>query len=205
MSMQLGRKLKVKLTQDLNSNTGEIEFTEKFRIVFDIKRIADGTQPDTCNVKIYNVSHGNYRAFRKDPLIKMRCIISGGYEGKQGVIFKGDVTAVDYIVEGVDRYMMITCGDGVIALKKQIQKTYSNAQADVIANDIINQMKNDGIQIAKGAIESIKEQLTGKKEMGKTVLKESTKSALAKILKKNGLDYQVVNNELHVLTRLKRK
>lgn len=199
------RKCEISLEMDTSSSSGGIKFNESFKIVFNIDRVADGTRPDSLNLTIYNVDFDNYRTFKYDPLVNVKVLVKAGYKEQYGLIYKGDVTNIEYVKEGTENMLRITAGDGAVALKTPVAKTYSNAQASTIAEDIIKEMKASGLEIAKGAIDAIKAKLTGEKETGKTIIKESAKKALNKVLKKNGLDYGVVNNELHVVDSIKRK
>jgi hypothetical protein len=201
----LNRKLRVEIKSSAASDAGMLVFSDAFRVTFDITRVADGTRPDTCELSVYNLQHNNYSLFKYDPINPLTLTIYAGYDKQFGIVFRGDITATDFERAGNDNIMKITVGDGVVASKKKINKTYNNAQASAMAQDIIKEMKSAGIEVAKGAIEEIKAKLTGKTITGKTTLKETAKKALNKILKGTDIDYNVVNNELKIVDSVKKK
>lgn len=198
MTRLFGRRVEIEC-----GNRGEtaVKFGNDFDIEFEIKRNDSSTVADTASVTIWNAGQylGDLFAFvNQNSYLK----ISGGYEGREGVLFAGDVTQVDPIFEGPNTGWRVVVGDGVNAINIPIVKAYRpQINTKKIVDDVLDAMKSAGAELAAGMKKIIESVTSGKTESGMTSLRESAGSALEKIMAKANLEPRVVNDEIYFVDK----
>lgn len=200
MSELFGRKLRVHIS---NLKTGEaVEYGDTFKIAFAFERNNSVQNPDMAEVNIYNAK----TEFFSNVTNPNDCflVIEGGYKDYVGRLFAGMVSEIKVGRQGLDVVVTITCGDGLAGLKSNTQSTYKKKTAySKIVEDMLNDLKTAGIEIAKGVPSMVKNLLTGKKTDSSFTFSGSTAKALDELLNPEGLEAVISNNELNIREMIK--
>ena len=208
----VGRKIKVNISHrkrksfdtleeafDLNSPATikeAIEYDERFRIDFDFSRTADLKVPDTGTVQIYNPDLAFFADVQdsKDLFITLW----GGYEDYTGVLISGICSNYTIEKKGVDNVVDLKIGDGLNGLDKNVNLAYTKGtKFSKMATDLVDGLKQAGVEIIADAKNLIKSKITGTSSSGKTFSGSSLRS-LDKIMSGHGLNAVIANNELWV-------
>ena len=81
---------------------------EGLRVTFEVKHTHTKT-PNTCEIKIYNLSESSRGLFKKKA---QRIELEIGYRAINGIVFSGDIRTVDHERTGSDLITIIKAGDG---------------------------------------------------------------------------------------------
>ncbi|SPA44832.1 phage protein [Cupriavidus taiwanensis] len=102
---QFGRKVSLIIGQD----SGDALDLSELRFRFDVRR-GDLQTPNSCRVRVYNVSAETARRAQKE---FTRLVLQAGYPGNFGIIFDGTIKQVRRGRENqTDTYLDITAADG---------------------------------------------------------------------------------------------
>ncbi len=145
----------------------------------------DSLENNVGEISLWNVSSDTSGGLE----IGTEIILSAGYKGDVGVIFKGVVGDFETVYHDVDRELLIYISDGVDLLEEDIIKSYENARASVVVKDVF-----DIVGIKVGKIEPADDIVYYRLVLDHTI--ESTIERLiedtgSKFYIKNGLGYFV--------------
>lgn len=102
----------------------------------------DSLENNVGEISLWNVSSDTSGGLE----IGTEIILSAGYKGDVGVIFKGKVGDFETVYHDVDRELLIYISDGVDLLEEDIIKSYENARASVVVKDVFDLV---GIKVGK--------------------------------------------------------
>lgn len=122
--MKYGQITEVRLGDKLyTSDMIDIDFMYSF---------SDGLENNVGEISLWNISKetaGNVE-------VGTEVILSAGYEGDVGVIFRGEVGDFETVYHDVDRELKLYISDGLDLYGEDIIKTYEGVNASVIAEDV---------------------------------------------------------------------
>lgn len=162
------------------------------RVNFKVEKSLVG-YPNLANIKIYNLSESSRNVIEdKGLVIRLHAGYSDvGYTSAViPLIFEGNIINVVHLKTGPDWISEIFCADGINILNSStINKTLpAGINTEQIFNELIAEM--DGIK--KGALEGIKNCLTGKRSILREIqLSGSVKEFLDRISKDCGFEYSI--------------
>jgi hypothetical protein len=201
MTRLFGRKVTVECGNRTAINMKPVIFDDQFHIEFEYRRNDSTTMADTASVTIWNAGQylGDlFQNLSKDTYLKIR----GGYEGREGTLFAGDVTMIDPIAEGVDSGWRVIVGDGAVALNVPVIKSYRpKMNTKKIVDDIFAAMKEGGAELAAGMKKVLDTAVAGKTEGGMTAIRDSAGAALEKILAPMNVEPRIVNDEVYFVDK----
>ena len=199
MSKQFLRRLTIHLS---NLKTREaIEYSESFKIDFTFARNNNINTPDTCEVSIYNVVNEFFSNIvnPRDVFIE----IMGGYGEFKGRLFAGQLNEIKVGRQGLDVVITLIVGDGLAGQVKTEREYRKKVAYSKIVEDMLNDMKNAGVEIASGVKDYVKSLVSGDKTKTGITFSESVAKGLDKILEPKGLEANIANNELTIRERMK--
>jgi len=184
------RKWKVKI--------GTFETTE-LRIKFEVDKSLVGS-PNLLKLEIYNLKESNRNLIKNE---YENIELYAGYVDSMPLLFKGQLRTVSHLLVGTDWITTIYAGDGALALEKaKVNKTYpAGTSQETLVNSLIGELSSVG-GIAKGRLEGIKECITKKKSLLKSmILSGGVKEWLDTLSKNCGFDYSVNDGVIDTNTK----
>lgn len=163
--------------------------TEDLRIKFEVDKSLVGS-PNLMKIDIYNLKESNRNLIKET---YQNIELYAGYEDNMPLVFKGQLRTVSHLLVGVDWVTTIYAGDGALALENAtINKTFpaGTSQASLVET-LLGELATTG-GIAKGKLEGIKECITKKKSLLKSlIMSGGVKEWLDTLSKNCGFDYSV--------------
>lgn len=202
--MMLNRNLRIKLisfpdTEEMLfslNNAVVYEILKEYAIDFNITR-SNGTEPDTCNVTIWNLEAPEIFSGENS-----RLELYAGYGDEESLLYRGDITGMRRTKQGADRGIYITCGDGVNAGKAPVNKSYDkNVDYKKVVDDIIDSFTRSGGEIVAGIKDQLYDVFRGKKTASALTL-DNAKKSMVDILSKTDKIPLIQNNELQLLDKV---
>jgi hypothetical protein len=195
-----GREVEVAIFKKNDTSFGresyknyDISNNNQYRISFDI-RFDSSKNKNDATIKIYNLADFNRYFFTNEKDLTIE--LYAGYNGTRSLIYKGDVLYVSVERNGSDYITMFKCGDGAQAIKNlkislsfEPQTTFKS-----MFQALGTELKNLGISIKKDFANVV----TGKTAFGE-VLDGKVNNIFDKLTKKQGLKYNIVNNNLEII------
>ena len=125
---------------------------EDLRITFNCKKTQSSSDPNTCEVEIYNLNAD--RRNRIDNIDDI-CILQAGYSEASGkeIIFQGDITEVKSTRDRPDVITMINIGDGQKFITENIQSLSFGSGSTV--RQILKQVVENSKDIIKSNLDLI--------------------------------------------------
>lgn len=162
----------------------------QLRIKFDLLKTSQ-VEPNEAEITVYNLTKATYDKISKvDNLV----ILKAGYEDEGGAktVFIGNITNGQYIREGVETRMVLTCFDGHKDFRTiPVSLSYKKGTAvTTILNDILSRIP---IAVARQTIIPPSTYSSGYSFIGRAF------DALTEVLNRVGLTYSIQNNEIYIL------
>lgn len=114
---------------------GEAKFkSTRFYIEFTVEK-SEKDDLNTAEIIIFNMKEETRELITKGQTV----IINAGYDGDVGAIFIGGIDSVSTMKEPVDYATTLTCVDGTVASKVEVNKTYAEGTTSTqVINDLIS-------------------------------------------------------------------
>jgi hypothetical protein len=184
---QFGRTASVTI-----GNPGDLGIlVEDLRIVFDCKKTMSSTDPNTCDIRIYNMNETRRNRINNiDDIV----VLEAGYSESVGneVIFTGDVVAVNDLIDPPEIMTNIKVGDGQKFILRDKQSVSFGGGATV--RQILNEVTKNAKDIIGNNLDLIDFQDSSFK-YGFSEL-SSTKKILDDLTDIAGISWSVQDNEI---------
>jgi len=172
--------------------------TSELRISFEIEKSLVGF-PNLGRIVVYNLSETNRNKIKDE---YSEVILYAGYEGKEALLFKGELRNVNHQKIGVDWVTEIFAGDGAKALEtSKINKSFvQGTTTDTLFKELVKQLPG----VSTGSLDGIKECISKKRSILKTALMSGSVKEFLDLLADNcGFDYSVNDGTLDTVPKNK--
>lgn len=162
---------------------------EELRIKFEVDKSLVGS-PNLLKIDIYNLKESNRNLIKNT---YQNIELYAGYVDNMPLVFKGQLRTVSHLLVGTDWITTIYAGDGALALETAtINKTFpAGTSQGSLVDSLLSELTTVG-GIAKGKLEGIKECITKKKSLLKSlIMSGGVKEWLDTLSKNCGFDYSV--------------
>ena len=173
--------------------------TTELRVKFEVDKSLVGS-PNLMKLEIYNIKESNRNLIKE---VYQNIELYAGYEDSMPLIFKGQLRTVSHLLVGVDWITTIYAADGALALENaKINKTYpAGTTQETLVDSLIGELSSVG-GIAKGKLEGIKECITKKKSLLKSmIMSGGVKEWLDELSKTCGFNYSVNDGVIDTNTK----
>jgi len=173
--------------------------TTELRVKFEVDKSLVGS-PNLMKLEIYNIKESNRNLIKE---VYQNIELYAGYVDSMPLIFKGQLRTVSHLLVGVDWITTIYAADGALALENaKINKTYpAGTTQETLVDSLIGELSSVG-GIAKGKLEGIKECITKKKSLLKSmIMSGGVKEWLDELSKTCGFDYSVNDGVIDTNTK----
>lgn len=175
--------------------------TEDLRVKFEVDKTLVGS-PNLCKLEIYNIKESN-RNLISD--VYQNIELYAGYEDNCPLVFKGQLRTVSHVFNINEWVTIIYAADGALALENAtINETFpAGTTTETMVNSLVNELNKAG-GIAKGALDGIKDCITKKRSLLKSlIMSGGVKEWLDTLSKNCGFDWSVNDGVIETNTKNK--
>lgn len=166
-----------------------------FDLQFDITKSLSAKTPNSCELKIYNLSATHRKQLQE--LERVYVSIVAGYAGGTSLLFRGDLRDVTSSRQGPDWVTSVTSDSGRRARKARIVKSFAPGST---VGDVLNTAaKAMGVRLGNSAQHVVNAQIAGTKAttfFNGYALAGAIESEIDRLARSCGLEWSVQDDEL---------